>query len=80
MKPYIHLEKTVNMQVRFATTEDLVLEPEKEALIYTYKDSKDIFNNQESRLKDEERLTIELKKEKLDIRRQRNSELLYKDY
>ena len=73
MKPYIHLEKTINMQVRFATTVDLVIMPEKEELIYTYKDSKDIFNNQEDRLKDEERITIELKKEKLEIRKQRNS-------
>lgn len=80
MKPYIHLEKTVDMQVRFATTEDLAIEPEKEELIYTYKDSKDIFNNQENRLKDEERLTSELKREKLDIRKQRNSELLYTNY
>lgn len=73
MKPYIHLEKTINMQVRFATTDDLDIKPEKEELIYTYKDSKDIFNNQEDRLKDEERITIELKKEKLEIRKQRNS-------
>ena len=58
MKPYIHLAKTINMEVRFATTDDLDIKPEKEELIYTYKDSKDIFNNQEDRLKDEERLSL----------------------
>lgn len=73
MKPYIHLEKTINMEIRFATTDDLDVKPEKEELIYMYKDSKDIFNNQENRLKDEERINIELKKEKLEIRKQRNS-------
>lgn len=73
MKPYIHLEKTINMEIRFAMTDDLDVKPEKEELIYMYKDSKDIFNNQENRLKDEERINIELKKEKLEIRKQRNS-------
>jgi hypothetical protein len=65
MKGYTHLESHIDVQVRFATTDDLQIQPEKEELIYSYKDSKEIFNNQESRLRDEERLTIEAKREKL---------------
>ncbi len=65
MKPYTHLERVIDVQARFATTEDLLVEPEKEELIYSYKDSKDIFNTQENRLKEEEKIQIELKREKL---------------
>ena len=65
MKGYTHLESHIDVQVRFATTDDLQIQPEKEELIYSYKDSKEIFNNQESRLRDEERLAIEAKREKL---------------
>jgi hypothetical protein len=65
MKGYTHLESHMGVQVRFATTDDLQIQPEKEELIYSYKDSKEIFNNQESRLRDEEKLAIEAKREKL---------------
>jgi hypothetical protein len=58
MKPYTHLERVIDVQVRFSTTEDLSIEPEKEELIYSYKDSKEIFNDQENRLKDEEKLNL----------------------
>lgn len=56
MKPYTHLERTIDIQVRFATTDDLIVEPQKEDLIYSYKDSKDIFNSQENRMKEEEKV------------------------
>ena len=62
MKSYTHLQSLIDVQVRFATTEDIQVHPEKEDLINTYKDSKNIFNNQESMLKDEEKLTIEAKR------------------
>jgi hypothetical protein len=62
MKPYTYLESLIDVQVRFATTEDIQVQPEKESLINSYKDSKEIFNTQESRLKDEEKLAIDAKK------------------
>lgn len=65
MKGYTHLESHIDVQARFATTDDLQIQPEKEELIHSYKESKEIFNSQESRLRDEERLAIEAKREKL---------------
>ena len=46
MKGYTHLESHIDVQARFATTDDLDIQPEKEELIYSYKDSKEIINNQ----------------------------------
>lgn len=62
MKSYNHLERVIDVHVRFATSEDLQIYPEKEDLINSYKDSKEIFNNQENRKNDEEKMALELKK------------------
>ena len=79
LKPYVYQHKEVKMWGRFAVASDLK-ERKEEPKLDVYKDSRQIFNEQEEERQRRGAERQELFNERRTINKQKNSEMLYEQY
>ena len=80
MKPYSFNNRIVQVSARFASEKEKDLQPRQEERNEIYRQCADTFNKQSKRKKEEEAAMEALKKERLEIRKQKNSSGLYNRY
>ena len=80
MKPYTFNNRVVQVSARFATEKEKVLHPRHEERCQIYRQCAQIYNAQEERKREEEASSEALKRERLEINKQKNSDGLYEKY
>ena len=80
MKPYTFNNRVVQVSARFATEKEKDLHPRQEERFEIYRQCAQIYNAQEERRREEEASREALKRERLEMRKQQNSNGLYESY